>query len=339
MSLRRIARIQRVLGFLALFAPSLVTTSPAYAQPSPTDLKRARAQFQRAIELEQASNWTEAIQEFREVGQVRMTPQVRFHIAYCEENLGRLVTALGGYDLALSEADTVGSDFKSEVETAMSRLREKIPKLLIERGTGADAALVQLDGVDLGASQIGVEVPLDPGPHTVTANAPGFIPFSATADLKEREVTKVTIELEIAPEPTTPPPPTRVVVVPRDEGPSRTVPYIIGGAGILFLGAGGALWALRQSTLADLEQDCPIRDECAKSNEASYERVKVYGIASPVAAGVGVAAIGTAVALIIFEKKPEKKPAKSKKGALSVDFVVPTATPDGSFAGAIFGRF
>ena len=328
-------------GLRALFvAWSLVTAAgPAYAQPSPTDLKRARAQFQRGIELEQASNWTEAIQEFREVGQVRMTPQVRFHIAYCEENLGRLVTALGGYDLALSEADTVGSDFKSEVETAMSRLREKIPKLVIERGTGAEAALVQLDGVDLGASQVGVEVPLDPGPHTITANAPGFIPFSATADLKEREVTKVTIELEIAPEPVAPTPRTRVVVVPRDEGPSRTVPYIIGGAGILFLGAGGALWALRETTLADLEQDCPERENCAKSNEPSYERVKIYGIASPVAAGVGVAAIGTAVALIIFEKKPEKKPAKSKKGALGVDFIVPTATPDGSIAGTIFGRF
>jgi hypothetical protein len=338
MSRRRIVRIQSVLGFLALFVGTLFTTSLSYAQ-SPTELKRARAQFQRGIELEQAANWTEAIQVFREVGQVRMTPQVRFHIAFCEENLGRLVTALGGYDLALSEADSVGPDFKSEVETAMSRLREKIPKLLIERGTGADAALVQLDGVDLGASQIGVEVPLDPGPHTITANAPGFIPFSTTADLKEREVTKVTIELEIAPEPVTPPPPTRVVVVPRDEGPSRTVPYIVGGAGILFLGAGGALWALRQSTLADLEQDCPDKNNCAKSNEASYDRVKVYGIAAPVVAGVGVAAIGTAAALIIFEREPGKKPAKSKKVALGIDFVVPTATPDGSFAGTILGHF
>jgi hypothetical protein len=328
-------------GLRALFvAWALVTAAgPAVAQESPADLKRARAQFQRGIELEQASNWTEAIQQFREVGQVRMTPQVRFHIAFCEENLGRLVTALGGYDLALTEADTVGSDFKSEVETAMARLREKIPKLLIERGSGAEAALVQLDGIDLGASQIGVEVPLDPGPHTVTANAPGFIPFSATADLKEREVTKVTIELEIAPEPVTPPPPTRVVMVPRDEGPSRTVPYIIGGAGIVFLGAGGALYALRQSTLADLEQDCPDRNECATSNRDSYDRVKFYDVAAPVAAGVGVAAIGTAVALIIFEKKPENKPAKTKKAALGIDLVVPIASANGSFAGAILGHF
>jgi hypothetical protein len=313
-------------------------TAPAVAQ-SPADLKKARAQFQRGIELEQASNWTEAIQTFREVGQVRMTAQVRFHIAFCEEGLGRLVTALGGYDLALAEADTVGPDFKSEVETAMTRLREKIPKLFIERGIGAEAALVQLDGIDLGGSSIGVEVPLDPGPHKVTAAAPGYKSFDATVELKEREVTKVTLDLEVNPEPIAPPPKERVVVVPPEESPDRTVPYIIGGAGIVFLAAGGALFALRQSTQAELEDDCPDPNHCAKSNEDSYNRLKFYNVAAPVATGVGVAAIGTAVALILFEEKPEKKSAKPKESFLRFDAVVPAASPNGSFGAAVLGRF
>jgi len=335
------ARSKLVL-LASLFAIALTSIQGVASAQSPAqtaaELKRARLQFQRGIELEQASNWTEAIQEFREVGQVRMTAQVRFHIAFCEEGLGRLVTALGGYDLALAEADTVGPDFKSEVETAMTRLREKIPKLFIERGAGADAALVQLDGIDLGASQIGVEVPLDPGPHKVTAAAPGYKPFDATVELKERETTKVTLELEVAPKPVAPPPRREVVVV-KDEGPDRTVPYIIGGAGIAFLGAGGALFALRQSTLADLEKDCPDPDHCAKSNEDSYNKVKFYGVAAPVAAGIGVAAIGTAVALIVFEKPPEKKSATPKAGSFRVDALVPTIAANGSLGGAVLGRF
>src|SRR5687767_2188433 len=169
-------RLWALLAVLSLLA----LASPASAD-SAADLRRARAQFQRGIELEQASNWSEAIQQFREVGQVRMTPQVRFHIAFCEEGLGRLVTALGGYELALAEADAVGADFRSEVETSIAKLRERIPKLVIQRGTNAEAALVQLDGIDLGASSVGVEVPLDPGPHTVTASAPGYEPFTTTA--------------------------------------------------------------------------------------------------------------------------------------------------------------
>lgn len=328
----------RTVHALLLACAVSTTVTAAHAQ-SPADLKKARAQFQRGIELEQASNWTDAIQQFREVGQVRMTAQVRFHIAFCEEGLGRLVTALGGYDLALSEADTVGPDFKNEVETAIARLREKIPKLFIERGSGADAALVQLDGVDVGASSIGVEVPLDPGPHSVTAAAPGYKPYSATVELKEREVTKVTLELEVNPEPVAPPPKERVVIVPQEKGPNRTVPYVIGGAGIVLLGTGGALFALRQSNKAELEKDCPDPDHCGKSNEDTYDKVKLYGVLAPVAAGVGVAAIGTAVALIVFEKKPEKKSATPKATWLGVDAVVPTVAANGSFGTAIVGHF
>lgn len=321
---------------IALIVASSFVTAPALAQ-SPTDLKRARAQFQRGIELEQAGNYTEAIQEFREVGQVRMTAQVRFHIAFCEEGLGRLVTALGGYDLALAEADTVGPDFKTEVETAITRLKEKIPKILIERGSGADAALVQLDGVDLGASSIGVEVPLDPGPHKVTATAPGYHPFDNTVEVKEREVAKVTLELIVNTEPDKPPPPPKIIMVPRDAGPDRTLPYIVGGAGIVLLGAGGALFALKLTTEQELEEDCPVKDECAESNRDTYDRVKFYSIAAPVTAGVGLAAIGTAVALILTEKKPVKAP--PKKASLGIDAVVPTLTPTGSVGGTILGHF
>ncbi len=99
--------------------------APALAEDT-DELKQARAQFQQATELERAGNWAAALQRFREVGQVRMTPQVRFHIAVCEENLGRLVAALGGYELALAEADTVGPDFRTEVEQSIVRLRARI---------------------------------------------------------------------------------------------------------------------------------------------------------------------------------------------------------------------
>lgn len=332
------ARFGRAAHALLVALTLAFLAGTAFAQ-SPADLKRARAQFQRGIELEQAGNYTEAIQQFREVGQVRMTPQVRFHIAFCEEGLGRLVTALGGYDLALAEADTVGPEFKSEVETTIARLRERIPKLFIERGPGADAALVQLDGIDLGASSIGVEVPLDPGPHKVTATAPGYHPYDATVELKEREITKVTLELVANTDPPKPPPPPQIVVVEADKGADRTIPYIIGGAGIAFLAAGGALFALARTTKAELDKDCPDPQRCGESNRDTVERYQFYNTAWKISAGVGVAAVGTAVVLILTEKKPEKKSPAPKEGALSVDALVPTLGPNGSVGGALLGTF
>jgi len=305
MTLRRFAPL---LFAFATAAAVASTASVALAEgPTPAELKKARSQFQRGIELEQASNWSEALQQFREVGGVRMTPQVRFHIAYCEEGLGRLVTALGGYELAQGEADQVGADFKGEVETAVTSLRARIPKLLIERGPGADAAAVQLDGVDIGATSVGVEVPLDPGPHAVTAAAPGFLAFNTTVELKEREVTRVTLELQ--PEPT----PSRddqqpPQAVPDEPEPTadRTIPYVVGGVGVAALIGSGVFFALRQATSAELEKDCPDPSQCPESNKPTYDRWKTYNAATIVAAGVGVACIGTAVVLILTEKKPKK---------------------------------
>ena len=295
---------------LAFSTAAALGTTPrvAYADgPSPAELKKARAQFQRGIELEQASNWSEALQQFREVGQVRMTPQVRFHIAYCEEGLGRLVTALGGYELAQGEADQVGSDFKNEVDTAVTSLRARIPKLFIERGSGADAALVQLDGVDLGASSVGVEVPLDPGPHSVGATAPGFLPFSATVELKEREVTRVTLELTPEPADQAGRTPAQVVVVTPPPAPNRTVPYVIGGVGIAAVVTSGVFFALRQATAAELDKDCPNHDQCPESNKPTYDRLKTYNAATWITGTIGIAGIGTAAVLILTEKKPNAK--------------------------------
>jgi hypothetical protein len=323
-----------------VFATALSSALPLALAPSlalgetPTELKRARAQFQRGIELEQASNWSEAIQQFREVGQVRMTPHVRFHIAFCEEGLGRLVTALGGYELALHEADQVGPDFKGEVETAITNLKERIPKLVIERGQGADAASVQLDGVDLGASSVGVEVPLDPGPHSVAATAPGMKPWSVTADLREREVTRVTLVLEPLPEPVPVESPTteKVVVVTREEPPKRLVPYLIGGAGVAALIGAGALFVLKQTTLAELEEKCPDPNACDPAYEDTYNRMRFYGYAAPVTAGVGVAAVGVSVYMLFF--RGPKQPARK-----TTSLMLTPGTPHG-FAGAtLSGEF
>jgi hypothetical protein len=323
MNLRRIAP-RWIALVVAVSAGSL--PRPARADgPTVAELQDARAKFQRGIELEQAGNWSEAIQQFRAVGVVRMTPQVRFHIAYCEEGLGRLVTALGGYELALAEAAQVGPDFKHEAEGAVLRLRARIPKLVIERGTNAEAALVQIDGVELGASSIGGEIPLDPGPHTITASAPGYQQFTTGAELKEQAVTRVTVDLVPAPKDAGPRTIERRVMVESPSGPNRTVPYIVGGVGVGVLAVSGVLLALRLATQSELEKDCPDRKHCPESNYGTYRRLKTYNVVTPVVATVGVATIGVAVALIVFEKKP----AKPKEAGLAF-----TPAAKGALAGA-----
>jgi hypothetical protein len=282
--------------------PLVLSARPAGAQDK-KELSKARAQFQRAIELEQAGNYTTALEQFRDVGQVRMTPQVRFHIASCEEKLGRLVTALGGYQLAFADADSVGEDFKAEVAAAVTRLEANIPKLVIVRGSGAEAAEIQLDGVALGASSVGVAVPLDPGPHSVSAKAAGALPFSQTVTIVENEQKTVDVVLTREPEAARPSV-GAVAGAPVDERNPRLIPYVIGGVGIASLIGSGVLFGLRQSTLSNLEDQCgPNHDACPSSAASDYSNLKLYNVTSQVALGVGVACVGTAVTMLLLQRK------------------------------------
>jgi hypothetical protein len=293
---------RRWFSSVSMVCALLGSQAPAFAQDA-AELKRARAQFQQATELERAGNWTAALQAFREVGQVRMTPQVRFHIAVCEENLGRLVAALGGYELALADAERVGADFKTEVEDKVTKLRARIPKLVIERGEGASAAAIELDGVAVGESSIGVEVPLDPGPHAVTAKAPNRKPFESTVTLKEEETTRLSLELEAVPQEQSA---SGAAPGPGPEKPpSKVVPFVIGGVGVAALIGSGVLFGLRQSTLSELEDACE-GSQCPKSLESRYDDLKFYHYSSFVTLGVGVAAVGTAGALLLFQRKKQE---------------------------------
>ena len=300
-------------SLLALPALSVgLCARPAAAQDK-KELSKARVQFQRAIELEQAGNYSTALEQFRDVGQVRMTPQVRFHIATCEEKLGRLVTALGGYQLAFADADGVGEDFKAEVTVAVTRLQASIPKLVIQRGTGAEAAEIQLDGVALGASSVGVPVPLDPGPHSVSAKAPGALPFSQTVTIAENE--QKSIDVSLAPEPEE----ARPTVIVGPPGPSektnpRLVPYVIGGVGVASLIASGVFIGLRQAAIGEVRDGCRDGDNgCDPALKDVAERGQTYEYAAIGLGVAGLAAVGVGVALVFTIGQDQTVTAKPAK--------------------------
>ncbi|MBN2196330.1 MAG: PEGA domain-containing protein [Polyangiaceae bacterium] len=321
----RVAAPSRRLRRLACSCVAAVAFASApslYAQDEADPVKEARKTFFQGIELEQAGNWAGALRMFRDVGQVKMTPQVRFHIAVCEENLGKLVAALGGYELALADADSVGEAFRTEVEEKIAALRERIPKLNIERGKGAEAATIELDGIVLGASSVGVDVSVDPGPHLIAARSPGHEEFSTTVDVAERAVETVTVTLKKVP--TTAKPVDRGGAMsngrPHTEKKFPVVPVaLLGGGGVLLVGAGAAL-IMRSVAMSDWRSLCPQLECDAEYQydenelttiEQSRTRAQTYGIVAPVLAIAGVGSAGTGVFLLVRESRRAKQRSES----------------------------
>jgi hypothetical protein len=322
------------IAALVALAPGVVADD-AQAQDQAA-LAKARQQFQQAIAAQAAGNWAGALSLLREVAAVRMTPQVRYNIALSEENLGQLVAALGNYELAATSAkETNATDVERVVAARLEPLRARIPKLVVERTESARLATISVDGVQLGSSMIGKELPLDPGAHVVEATARGHKPFSETFDIEEKElktlqVVLVPLTAEVEPAEA------GKAQAPIDQGPERSpsvLPYVVGGVGVASLAASGIFYMLRGSTMSDLDSVCgPNRDDCPADSEATFDKGKTYTTLSNVTLGLGIVGVGAGVVLYLTDSGPSTEPAGATIG-------VSPSGPNASMGATFVGRF
>jgi hypothetical protein len=304
-----------------LAALTLASTSPAFSQ-SKADLDRARTLFREGVALSAAQDWSGALAKFKQVAQVKMTPQVAFNIAECEEHLGRLLSALGNYRLAQSEAAAPNSnagDVAKQVEARVSALEGRIPKLTIKRGEGADSATVELDGVEIGAAQIGAPILVDPGPHSVVGKIGGKEGWRETVSIAEKETKEVTVVIDVAAMPKEPvaPPPTATPDAPPPPPPSSKLPgAIITGVGAASIAAGVVFLILRQGTISDLEEQCaggPGGDEaCPPEAESTADDGKLFTGLAEVTIAAGVVGVAVGVVLLVRAGKSAPPPASAK---------------------------
>ena len=291
----------------------LAVTGVARAQAEDAALRQARERFRQAISLQTGGDWGGALSLLREVAAVKITPQVRFNMALCEENLGQLVAARGSYELTIVEAEA-GDDTGSVVDEARQRLdalQARIPKVVIERGEGADLARVSLDGVVVGATLLGKPMPIDPGPHVVEASAQGFSTFRESFRVAEKEQKFVRITLtplttdaaqsqEQAALPADHPAP--------DEARRSVWPWVLGGAGVASVAASGVFLLLRANAVSDLDEQCGAqRDQCPASASDTIERGQTYSTLANVTLIGGAVLIGAGATWWVVESPSSKK--------------------------------
>ncbi len=261
-------------------------------------IKRARDQFSQALSLQTGGDWAGALALLKEVAAVKSTPQVRFNIALCEERLGRLVAALGDYELAASDAQAEKSDqVRQEVDSRLESLKARVPRIVVRRGENADSATISLDGVSLGDSVLNVPLPADPGPHVVEATALGFLPFKQSFRVGEQQTATIQVKLDAPPSKPEPLAPTQY----RPASTAvRSAGFVIGGVGIASLIGSGAMFYLRHTSITNLDKQCgPNRMSCPSTSQNTVDRGKLYttlGDVTLIAGGVG---LGLGVTLVI----------------------------------------
>lgn len=222
-------RTRFFLPWLATFATAAAGaaavswSAEAGAQVGDAERAAARDLFKQGDELQRAGNFTDALDRFQRAQQVIQAPTNVLRIAECQAALGKLVESAESYRAVIRWplAAAAPPAFQSAIDQArgeLSQVDPRVPRLLVKVSPPgvANESLV-IDGTAVSGALVGEPIPLDPGDHKVTVNAPGYASPEQTVTLRERETKTLNVELHAAaggaPPPvaegtgTTPPPP------------------------------------------------------------------------------------------------------------------------------------
>ena len=315
------SRLTHLLRGLAFASLVLLTCAFAWAGPkhevTKEELAAARQLFTEGKALESEGDWAGALEKFDRVAAVKMTPQVRFHVALCHEHLGRWVDAVNGFELAEQEARASGAtDVEDNAPKRAEGLRARLAHITLRVSGTVRTSKILLDGRPVSMALADTAIPLDPGTHRVQVTRDGEETFSEELEFAEAESRELELEID-DPEPPPPPPPKHPNTgkdkpgpPPPSEPPPRWISYVVGGVGLAAIGGGVATFVLRQGELSNIRCDDPAAFiGCNPEDVDSADLAQQYDIASKVLWGVGGAALATGVVLWFVLAPDDDQPA------------------------------
>lgn len=168
----------------ALLAAVLVA-APAAAQ-SPED-DEGRRRFREGVELAGQGRWAAAEAAFEDAWEALGEPRVLLNLAGARVATGALRAGAHTYAHFLARCDDAA--LCDVARTALSDVERRLPRLRIALEGLRPGDLMSLDGRMLSLDAIGVELPLDPGPHRLAVRRGARIHhFDATLEESERLV-------------------------------------------------------------------------------------------------------------------------------------------------------
>jgi hypothetical protein len=291
-----------VLFLRALGLFLLVALAAPSALAEPHDAAAAEALFRQGREAADAGDHAKACEKFKESNRLDPALGTVFNIADCEEKLGRLATAWQLFQ-EVAQRLPAGDERQGIAKQRARALEPRLPKLAIRLAATAPAGTqVQRDDVELGAASLDTPLPVDPGPHSVTATAPDHEPRRFEVTLREAE--SQTIDVEPGAKRAT----NLVAEVTSDQAPSssqRTVGYVLGGVGLVGLAVGtvaGVMVLERKSTVDD---NCDAAKRCNTEGFDAAESGRTLGIVTT--AGLVVGALGVASGAYLILSSPKEQ--------------------------------
>ncbi len=299
------------------------------AQADGADEEAARNLFREGLALHAANNYAAALDKFRAAYARWKNPKILTNIGTDAWELGRYVEAAEAYDefLTMAPADDPN---RKDVEKALADVLAKIGTLQIEV-TGGQAS-IKVDGVQIDPNRL-ARIRVKAGHHDVEATSSGSnvrqaVDVAAGTTVPLQFTLSASGNIAVPPGSGQPKP-----SEPEKKSRGSALPWIIGGVGVVGLGASAIVFSMRSGVVHTLEKKC-IDDACPDDSEDEIDRANRLGIIGLATLGVGVACVGTAVYMLATgSKSSDEAPTKSSKPEVALSIA-----PSGA-AGTMRFRF
>jgi hypothetical protein len=341
-----------VVTFTLLAAPS--------ARAAERDAATAQALFDQGRALMAEKKYGEACPKLAESQRLDPGMGTLFHLGDCYEGSGKIASAWAAYlEVASLAAASGQTDRMNAAEARAKKLEPRLPRLtiVVPEASRLTDLRVTRDDVEVGSVQWGTPLPVDPGPHKITASAPGHRSFTDSVVLKEGGTASLPVPvLETAPDQppatTSPQPATSPVAPPLSatssasgappadvSGGGGPGPLVIGlGAlGIVGIGAGTVLGFMAKSKFDASKQHCNPGNENLCNAEGVELRDNAFTLGNVSTVGFivgGVALAGAAVLWIVDSGSSSEKTAADRRAfraGVSPNLGRPTLVLEGSF--------
>ncbi len=303
--MRKLPIITLVLASMTAFvAGPTGMVSEAHAQASPDATTPAIALFQEGVKLKDEQKFAESIPKFEQsIGLVPSAASM-FQLADSYEKVGRTASAWGMFKQSAAQAR---KDNRPQiVEEASGRAQALEPKLsrLTITATAVEGLTITQNGQPVPTAALGVGLPVDPGEVTVKASAPGFrdqivkVNVGASGDAKAVTVPPLEKAIE------QPPPPGA-----EEGGSMKTIGFVVGGVGVAAIGLGAVMGIMASGDKSDAEDDpalCPNK-QCTPAGREKIDSAESKALISTIGFGVGIAAVGAGVAMILMSGGSDKE--------------------------------
>lgn len=214
----------------------LASTSVVHAQSAPA----AEALFLEGRALIKQGDLKAGCDKLEASEKLETSIGTLLNLGDCREKLGQTASAWAAFRKAEAAAKRAGNDKKrhAEARRRAQKLEGELSNVVIQVGKATPNITIKSDGETLDAAVLNTPLPVDPGTHTIIAEAPGHKPFRTEVTVgkgSKRYVVIPTLEREpepVAVRPVPPPPapvgeptpaPTQTTIITTPPAEPRTI--------------------------------------------------------------------------------------------------------------------